>query len=86
MPILSSILGILAASGILELRGTWSSANPSPSNSLAAPVFSDGGPRGLADDEDGNPRLGVAPPREMASDIGKPASLEAAILVVSYLE
>ena len=69
------------ASARLELLGTWSSAKPSSSISLAAPMLSDGGPRGLAEEEEGKPGpLGVAAVREGASDIGYPASLEAAIV------
>lgn len=84
MPILSSTREISAELGTLELRGTWSSAKPSPSSSLGAPPgFSEGGPLGRDAEEEGKPllRLGVAAAREGASDIMKPTSLEGVAIV-----
>lgn len=57
-----------------ELRGTWSSAKASPSSSLAAPRFSDGGPLGRVEEEEGKAICRLC---NGASDIMYPASLEA---------
>lgn len=75
---------MFAASGILDPRGTWSSAKPSASSSLWAPMLSEGGARGLPPtEEDGmKERLGVAAERDGASDIRRPASLEGAMVNV----
>lgn len=58
------------------LRGIWSSAKPSVPSSLGAPRFSEGGPRGRADDDDGKPKLRRCGAMDGASDIMKPASLD----------
>lgn len=79
-PMRSSTLGMLDGSCIRELRGTWSSAKPSPSSSLAAPVASDGGPLGLpaAEEEGAGYLLGVV----ARSDMKWPASLEGAMFAL----